>query len=323
MTEKIILSISLLSVALIVFITILNTSPAWALVGNGQKQTILASDDIKNNPLAMKILQNIELSKQRMNEQTQKQLAIQQEQKFIEEQRKIANEYLQKDLGRLYGANSLQQPVVFTSYSYDGGNQVKSTLGDKKQITQQGLNQQNKLESHSITGADLKNDPLTQKILNEIEYSKKQIAQFQQNKKDLELIDNQRKVAKSLEEQALQLLQAQTEVNSSKNSFERFVSTVGNNDTKKVFVGEFNLMNIKVDAGHIAMKRILDNGGTWEDAVKEFSKYAGVGHIEMIQANKNLNVQYGSSNPIIQTAFDEKGLLPDDYIKVPNSVSSH
>ena len=98
MKEKIILSISLLSVALIVFVTILNTSPAWALVGNGQKQTILASDDIKNNPLAMKILRNIELSKQRMNEQTQKQLGIQQEQKFIEEQRKIANEYLQKDL---------------------------------------------------------------------------------------------------------------------------------------------------------------------------------------------------------------------------------
>src|SRR5439155_2208427 len=234
MKEKIILSISLLSVALIVFVTILNTSSAWALVGNGQKQTILASDDIKNNPLAMKILQNIELSKQRMNEQTQKQLGIQQEQKFIEEQRKIANEYLQKDLWRLYGANSLQQPVVFTSYSYDGGNQIKSAVSDKKQITQQGSNQHSQLESHSITGAALKNDPLIQKILNEIEYSKKQIAQIQQNKKESELIDNQRKVAKSLEEQALQSLQAQTEVNSSKNSFERFVSTVGNNDTKKV-----------------------------------------------------------------------------------------
>jgi hypothetical protein len=42
-------------------------------------------------------------------------------------------------------------------------------------------------ESHVLTGDDLKNDPLAQKILSEIEYSKKHIAQIEQDQRNTEL----------------------------------------------------------------------------------------------------------------------------------------
>ena len=321
MKNMLISAISSLSVILIALVAISNASQAWALTGeNAYSQTILASDEIKNNPLAMKILQNIEISKLRMNGQ--------QDQKFIEAQKKIANEYLQRALAQLNDANSRQQPIIFMPSSSDTGNQARSIVDDKKQNNSEESNQkisnkQRQFESHSISGVDLQNNPLTQKILNEIEYSKQQIAQYQKDKKDLELIKRQKQVAKNLEERALRSLQMQAEVNSSKNSFDRFVSTVQNSNAKNVFVVEFGLMQARLDAGHVAMKRTLDNGGTWEDAVKEFSKYAGVKRVEMIQTNRNLNVQYGLSDQTVQAAFDERGLLPDDYIKVPKVVSSH
>jgi len=321
MKNMLISAISSLSVILIALVAISNASQAWALTGeNAYSQTILASDEIKNNPLAMKILQNIEISKLRMNGQ--------QDQKFIEAQKKIANEYLQRALAQLNDANSRQQPIIFMPSSSDTGNQARSIVDDKKQNNSEESNQkisnkQSQFESHSISGVDLQNNPLTQKILNEIEYSKQQMTQYQKDKKDLELIKQQKQVAKNLKEWALQSLQMQAEVNSSKNSFDRFVSTVQNSNEKNVFVVEFGLMQARLDAGHVAMKRTLDNGGTWEDAVKEFSKYAGVKRVEMIQTNTNLNVQYGLSDQTVQAAFDERGLLPDYYIKVPKVVSSH
>jgi hypothetical protein len=182
-------------------------------------------------------------------------------------------------------------------------------------------------ESHTITGNDLKNNPFVAKILTEIEYSKQQVAQLEQDKKNIDtneqLIAQQRAIAKQLEDQALQMLQAQAETNSSQNVYERFVVTVPNNNTKQVFMGEFNFMQKRVDSGNLAMKKVLVNGGTWEEAMQAFSQYAGIKRSEMISLNTNLNIQYGLADPTVQAVFNQNGLLPNDYIKVPNQVLSH
>lgn len=182
-------------------------------------------------------------------------------------------------------------------------------------------------QSQSLTGDQLKNNPLVAKILSEIEYSKQQVAQLEKNQKDKEtndkLIAQQRLIAKQLEDQALQILQTQTAVNSSKNAFDRFVAEVPDNSTKKVFYDEFNFMTKRVDAGHAAMKQVLANGGTWEEAMTVFSQYAAIKRVEMIELNKNLNIKYGLANSTIQAQFNQNGLLPDDYIKVPTQVLSH
>jgi hypothetical protein len=183
--------------------------------------------------------------------------------------------------------------------------------------------------NQTITGNDLKNNPMVAKILSEIEYSKKQVAELQKNQKDQEenqkLIAQQRLIAKQLEDQAYQILQTQTSYNSSDNAYGRFLDSIPSNDTKNVFHDEFAFTKQRVDAGHVAMQKVLANGGTWEEAMQEFSKHAAIKYVEMISVNQALNDKYihHQYNTTYQTPFDQYGKVPDDYIKVPETVSSH
>ena len=189
----------------------------------------------------------------------------------------------------------------------------------------------NQLESHTITGSDLNNNPMVAKILAEIEYSKKQIADLQKNQKDVvenqKLIAEQRLISKQLQNQAYQILQMKTVVNSSDNAYDRFLNTVQDNDTKLVFHDEFAFTKQRVTAGHLAMQKILANGGTWDEAMQEFSKYAAIRYTEMISVNQQLNDKYIHHAVIsgVPTTipFDQYGKVPDDYIKAPDSQLNH
>ena len=186
---------------------------------------------------------------------------------------------------------------------------------------------QTQFQSQTLTGDSLKNNPMAQKILLEIEYSKQQIAELQKNQKDAEtnkiLIDQQRLVAAQLEKQAQQLMDLNNLPHTPTVAFRSFVSTVNNTKIQNVFWGEYNFTSQRVDAGNAAMKKVLDNGGTWEEAMQEFTKYAAIRHSELIQVNTNLNIQYGLADSNIQKNFNENGMLPDGYIKVPSVVYSH
>lgn len=186
---------------------------------------------------------------------------------------------------------------------------------------------QTQVQSHAITGDALKNDPMAQKILLEIEYSKKHIAELQKNQMDAEinkiLIDQQRLVVAQLEKQAQQLMDLNNTLHTPTAAFRSFVSTVNNTKIQNIFWGEFNFTSQRIDAGHAAMKKVLDKGGTWEEAMLEFTKYAAIRHSELVQVNANLNIQNGLADSNIQKNFNEKGMLPDNYIKVPSSVYSH
>src|SRR5438105_5918478 len=85
-------------------------------------------------------------------------------------------------------------------------------------------------QSQTIVEDDLKNNPMAQKILLEIEYSKKQIAEIQKNQKDAEtakiLIDQQRLVAAQLEKQAQQMLELNNTQHTPTAALRSFVSTV-------------------------------------------------------------------------------------------------
>ena len=187
------------------------------------------------------------------------------------------------------------------------------------------------LESHTITGSDLNNNPMVAKILAEIEYSKKQISDLQKNQKDAvenqKLIAEQRLIAKQLQDQAYQILQMKTAVNSSDNAYDRFLNTVQDNNTKLVFHDEFAFTKQRVNAGHLAMQKVLANGGTWDEAMQEFSKYAAIRYTEMISVNQQLNDKYiqHAVIPGVPTTipFDQYGKVPDNYIKVPDSQLSH
>lgn len=189
------------------------------------------------------------------------------------------------------------------------------------------LQSYNQTQSETITGDSLKNNPMAQKILLEIEYSKKQIAELQKNQKDAEtnkiLIDQQRLVAAQLEKQAQQIMEINNMPHTPTVAFRSFVATVNNTKVQGIFWGEFNFTSQRVDAGNAAMKKVLENGGTWEEAMQAFTKYAAIRHSELIELNRNLNIQYGLADANIQNNFNENGMLPDDYIKIPPSTYSH
>lgn len=203
---------------------------------------------------------------------------------------------------------------------------VAITLGANPQNLAYAVTQ-NQLQSTTITGQDLSNNPMVAKILSEIEYSKKQVAQLQKNQRDAALnekfIAEQRIITDNLKQQALQMMDLEANKTSSKTAFTNFVSTVQDNNTKLVFLDQFDFTTKRVAAGHAAMKAVLDNGGTYEQAMQEFSKYAAIKRVEMIDLNKNLNIKYGLADAKTQADFRSDGTLPDDYIKVPTAVVSH
>lgn len=182
-------------------------------------------------------------------------------------------------------------------------------------------------ESHILVGDDLKNNPLAQKILNEIEESKKRIAQMQQEQKDRDInsmqVEQQRERAGQLQQADISAMDMQNALHTPKAAFESFVSTVNDTVAQNIFLGEYNFMSQRVDAGDAAMRQVLDQGGSWDDAIQAFSRLAAIHHQEMIQENTALNVEYGAADPNVQGNFDANGLLPADYVKVPSKWLAH
>lgn len=63
--------------------------------------TAAVGEEIKKNPTALQILQNIEIAKQRLAELQKGQYMMTEQQRFVEEQRRLAEEELQKDLSAI------------------------------------------------------------------------------------------------------------------------------------------------------------------------------------------------------------------------------
>jgi hypothetical protein len=72
--------------------------------------TMIAGDQLKENPMAIQILKNIEIAKQRLAEMQDKQNQLTEHQKFVEEQRRIAKEQLEKDLASMNKNNESFTP---------------------------------------------------------------------------------------------------------------------------------------------------------------------------------------------------------------------
>jgi hypothetical protein len=83
---------------------------AWADTGSNNGITIKATDAIKNDPTAIKVLENIEWFKQRWVLQQQVQQLQDQQNQFIDQQRALANAYLQSDLARMSNTKDQTSP---------------------------------------------------------------------------------------------------------------------------------------------------------------------------------------------------------------------
>ncbi|MDE1826282.1 MAG: hypothetical protein KGH83_01660 [Thaumarchaeota archaeon] len=165
----------------------------------------------------------------------------------------------------------------------------------------------------TLLGPALQNDPMAQKILQEIQQSKQQVANIIGNetatKINNQLIQQQRAAAASKLKQDLTALQQSNAASTPSAAYSSFLATIPNNNTQGVFEGEFNFMQQRVSAANAAMQNVLDNGGSLDQAMQTFDSYAAVNHAQVVQINNNLNVEYGLANSNVQSCFDSNGDL--------------
>lgn len=165
----------------------------------------------------------------------------------------------------------------------------------------------------TLAGPDLQNNPMALKILQEIETSKRQVANIIANdtarKLNDQLILQQRQTISANLKADLTKLQQLNAANTTTAAYDSFLTTVSDTRSKAVFQDEFNFMKQRTSVANTVMQNDLENGGTWEKAVGDFNQYAAISHVQMVTLNRDLNIQYGLADSRIQSCFDTKGQL--------------
>jgi hypothetical protein len=156
----------------------------------------------------------------------------------------------------------------------------------------------------------IKNDPFLVKILENIEQSKKEFADIQNQNVQKQLIDDQRSIAKSIAEKELQQMFKDNEDFTPLKSFNRFLDKVSNDETKIIFQGLFDYKEDRVNDARNAMKEVFKNGGSLLDARNAYHEAAKIPRVDMIQLVQDLNIKAGFSDPDIQQNFSNEGKLP-------------
>ena len=161
-----------------------------------------------------------------------------------------------------------------------------------------------------FTKDEIQNNPMLVKILENIEKSKKEFSDIQQKINQDKFVDEQRNAAKILLEQQLQQMFKDNEEFTPINSFNKFLKTIPNDDTKTIFKGLFDYQQEKVSAARDAMRDVFKNGGTLQEARNAYHEAAVISRADMVDLVKSLNIEAEFSDPDVQKHFDADGKLP-------------
>lgn len=181
---------------------------------------------------------------------------------------------------------------------------------------------ENEVELEKNAADDIKNNPIAKKILKNIEIARKEFSNIKEKEKKVEehkkLINEQRKAAQISLEEAITRMNAKYEEFTPRNAFAKYVSGI-NATHQGIYWDQFSYLNAKVALAKDARDTVLQNGGTYVDAMKEYSKYAKMSKIEMHNIIKELNIKHGFTNKETQLYFDSNGKLPrfEDDLNAP------
>ncbi len=165
-------------------------------------------------------------------------------------------------------------------------------------------------ESQTTLSDNLLNDPIAQDILKKIEQTKKMIKELEQKEYEKnqaqENLQKMRDVSIKRLNQNLDEWERLWEKHSSRNSFEAFVNKKPSY-VHGVFWDQFEFKEQKVNAGRIAMNKVLINGGTMQDAKDAYNKAASTLRIELIEMNAQFNIKHNLADAIEQEIFNSVG----------------
>jgi len=166
----------------------------------------------------------------------------------------------------------------------------------------------------TVRNADqISKDPFAKSLLEKIELMKQRLAEVEEAKKKQQehqkFIDQQRELVKQKLAQDLNRMHDKYKDNTPKASFTSFVSSKPI-ETHNVYWDMFNYQQQKVIDARKAMKIVLENGGSLQDARNAYHNEAAIKRVTLIDITKNLNVKYGLADEKIQSTFDKYGKLP-------------
>lgn len=171
-------------------------------------------------------------------------------------------------------------------------------------------------DNHPKVSEKLKNNPLAMKIIAEMEAQKLRYKQLSEEstpksiptKKQIE-IEEKRKISQDILKDDLKSLDKKYLDFTPKNAYKKFISKL-NSTHHGIFWDQFDYLDAKVQLAIAAKNDVLENGGTFYEAQREYYKYASMPRLEMISYIQELNIKYGFANEQIQSNFDPTGKLP-------------
>jgi len=181
-------------------------------------------------------------------------------------------------------------------------------------------------EFTTITGDKIETSSVAQQMLERIELSKKILVDLKEGKnlektEEQKFIDEQRKISQQKLQVQLDRMNKDYEPFTPRNAFAGFLTGV-NATHHGIFWDQFNYMYEKVKIAKAAHRAVINQGGTYQDALQEYVKYASMTRVEMIVLNQELNIKYGFADAGIQKDFDKFGKLPrtDDESPINENV---
>ena len=162
----------------------------------------------------------------------------------------------------------------------------------------------------------LKKNPLAMQIIAEMEAQKLRYKQLSEESvpkviptREQILIEENRKISEKMLQDDIDSMKKKYLDFTPKNAFAKFVEKL-NSSHHGIFWDQFDYLNAKVQLAIAAKNDVLENGGSFYEAQREYFKYASMPRLEMISYIQELNVKYGFADEDIQSNFDPNGKLP-------------
>ena len=162
----------------------------------------------------------------------------------------------------------------------------------------------------------LRKNPFAMKILAEMESQKIKYRQHMLEKSQpLKLtsqqieVEKQREVAQERLSERLDAFLLKYKDKMPEAAFAKFVEKKPE-FIRNVFWGMFDYMQGKVSDARGAMKQVLENGGSLQEARDAYFSHAATKRVQLIQVVEDLNVEHGLAEKSVQDEFDEVGKLP-------------
>ena len=171
-------------------------------------------------------------------------------------------------------------------------------------------------ESTILVSDKLKKNPMAMKIIAEMEAQKLRYKQISEEttpksiptKAQIEIEEN-RKISDQMLQEDLKSMKQKYIDFTPENAYEKFVLKL-NSAYHGIFRDQFDYLNAKVQLAIAAKNLVLENGGSFYEAQREYFKYASMPRVDMINYLEELNVKYGFAEEDIQSNFDANGKLP-------------